>query len=53
MLESLRHAALLQPLVVLNGALDSMVKPNHLANQAFLLLRARVQLREVGDILLK
>lgn len=53
MLESLRHAALLQPLVVLNGALDSMVKPNHLANQAFLLLRARIQLREVGDILTK
>ena len=53
MLESFRQAATLQPWVVVNGGLDSQVKPNHLASQGFLLLRARTQLREVTNILLR
>lgn len=46
-------AAALQPLVVSNGALDSMWRPNHLGAQGFLLLRARFQLYEVINILTK
>ena len=53
MLDSFQLAASLQPWVVMNGALDSQAKPNHLANQGFLLLRARTQLREVSNILLR
>ncbi len=53
MLDSFRMAAILQPWVVVNGGLDSQVKPNHLAAQGFLLLRARTQLREVTNILLR
>ncbi|MCY4394694.1 MAG: DUF2333 family protein [Rhodospirillaceae bacterium] len=51
MMESLRRAAELQPLIVRNGAPDGMVQPNHLAAQGFFLLRARTQLKEVSDIL--
>ena len=50
---SFAAAAALQPWVVVNGALDSQLKPNHLAGQGFLLMRARTQLREVTNILLK
>ena len=46
-------AAILQPWVVSNGALDSMWRPNHLAAQGFLLLRARFQLYEVINVLTK
>jgi hypothetical protein len=46
-------AAALQPLVVSNGPPDSMWRPNHLAAQGFLLLRARFQLYEVINILTK
>ena len=53
MLASMRSAATLKPLVVMNGALDSQFEPNHLASQGFLLLRARTQLREVSNILLR
>jgi hypothetical protein len=53
LLRSFEAAALLQPWVVTNGALDSQVLPNHLANQGFLLLRARFQLYEVINILTK
>jgi hypothetical protein len=53
MLDSFRLAATLQPWVVVNGALESQFKPNHLASQGFLLLRARTQLREVTNILLR
>jgi hypothetical protein len=53
MLDSFRLAATLQPWVVVNGGLDSQIKPNHLASQGFLLLRARTQLREVTNILLR
>ncbi|MEZ5826605.1 MAG: DUF2333 family protein [Geminicoccaceae bacterium] len=50
---SFERAAALQPWVVINGDLDSQIKPNHLAAQGFLLLRARTQLREITNILLK
>jgi hypothetical protein len=52
-LESFREAATLQPWVVVNGAPDAQFMPSHLASQGFFLLRARTQLREVSNILLK
>ena len=52
-LESFRAAAALQPWVVVNGAPDGQLMPNHLAAQGFFLLRARTQLREISNILLK
>jgi hypothetical protein len=51
--ESFREAVTLQPWVVVNGAPDSQVMPSHLASQGFFLLRARTQLREISNILLK
>jgi hypothetical protein len=51
--DSFRAAAALQPWVVVNGAPDGQILPNHLAAQGFFLLRARTQLREVSNILLK
>jgi hypothetical protein len=53
MLESFREAAILQPWVVVNGAPDAQFTPSHLASQGFFLLRARTQLREISNILLK
>jgi len=53
MLESLRRAATLDPLIVINGSPDSILVPSHLASQGFYLLRARTQLREISNILLK
>jgi hypothetical protein len=53
LLRSFEAAATLQPWVVINGGLDSMIRPNHLANQGFRLLRARFQLYEVINILTK
>jgi hypothetical protein len=53
MLDSFRAAATLQPWVIVNGAPDSQLLPSHLAAQGFFLLRARTQLREISDILLK
>lgn len=53
MLDSLRRAAELQPLVVVNGDLESQIMPSHLASQGFYLLRGRTQLREITNILLK
>ncbi len=53
MLGSMRHAAMLQPKVVVNGAPDAQLMPSHLAAQGFYLLRARTQLREITNILLK
>ncbi|HSA80350.1 MAG TPA: DUF2333 family protein, partial [Geminicoccaceae bacterium] len=53
MLDSFRAAATLQPWVVVNGEPDSQVLPSHLAAQGFFLLRARTQLKEVTNILLK
>ncbi|MGH6962265.1 MAG: DUF2333 family protein [Dongiaceae bacterium] len=53
MLGNLLVAALLQPWVVVNGAPDSQLLPSHLAAQGFFLLRARSQIFEIGDVLLK
>src|SRR5690606_12891676 len=53
MMESFHRAATLDPWVVTNGALDAQFQPNHLAAQGFYLLRARTQLREIANILLK
>lgn len=53
MLDSLRLAVSLSPLVVVNGAPDAQILPNHLAAQGFYLLRARTKLREITNILLK
>jgi len=53
MLDSLRQAAALDPLVVSNGAPDGIFPNNHLTAQGFYLLRARTQLREITNILLK
>src|ERR671919_136445 len=52
-LESFRAAATLQPWVIVNGAPDGQLMPSHLAAQGFFLLRARTQLREISNILLK
>lgn len=53
MLESFRQAAMLQPLVVVNGTPDGLAQPSHLAAQGFYLLRARTQLFEVANVLAK
>ncbi len=53
MLDSLRVAAAMDPLIVANGANDGFLIPSHLAAQGFYLLRARTQLKEVENILLK
>jgi hypothetical protein len=53
MLETFETAAGMQPWIVLNGAPSSQFVPSHLAAQCFYLLRARTQLREVTNILLK
>ena len=53
MVESFRTAALLQPLVVMNGRPDAQLVPSHLTAQGFYLMRARTQLYEVINILLK
>ncbi len=53
MLGSMRAVAELDPWVVINGSPDGLVLPSHLAAQGFYLLRARTQLREITNILLK
>ena len=50
---SMGQAAGLQPGVVINAAPDAQFLPSHLAAQGFFLLRARTQLREITNILLK
>lgn len=52
-LTSLEEAGTLQPWVVVNGSPDSLFRPSHLAAQGFYLLRARTQLKEISNILLK
>lgn len=52
-LASFRDAATLEPLAVTNGAPGGQMLPNHLAAQGVYLLRARAQLKEIGNILLK
>ncbi len=53
MLASLKSAAEMDPLVVLNGAPDATILPSHLASQGFYLLRARTQIKEIINVLLK
>lgn len=53
MLASLHEASLLNPLIVMNGATDGVFVANHLATQGFYLLRARTQVREVAEILVR
>jgi len=53
MLLSLKTAAEAQPLIVINADPDSTIRPSHLTAQGFYLLRARTQLKEVANILLK
>jgi len=53
MLDSFRLLAALDPLFVSNNELDDQFMPNHLAAQGFYLMRARTQLREITNILLK
>lgn len=53
MMQTMRAAAELQPLIVRNGAPDGLLQPNHLMTQGFYLLRARTQLKEISDILLR
>ena len=53
LLDSMRQVVELDPWVVVNGAPDGQFLPNHLAAQGFYLLRARTQLREITNILLK
>lgn len=53
MTASMQEAAKLQPMIVVSGAPDSQVLPSHLTGQGFYLLRARTQLREITNVLLK
>ncbi len=53
MLESLRQAATLDPLIVTVGSASGMATPNHLTAQGFYLLRGRTQMKEITNILLK
>jgi hypothetical protein len=53
MVDSMLEGASLQPLIVINGQPNALVAPNHLTTQGFYLLRARTQLEEMNDILLK
>ncbi len=53
MLDSMRRAAELDPLVITNGDPDGQLLPSHLAAQGFYLLRGRTQLKEIANILLK
>jgi hypothetical protein len=53
MLASLDQAAAMDPVVVMNGAPDGIVAPSHLAAQGFYILRARAQMREITNVLLK
>ena len=53
LLASMASAAQLNAWVITNGDPGSLIVPNHLAEQGFYLLRARTQLREITNILLK
>ena len=52
-LDSIRQAAELSPVIVVNGSPDGALLPSHLASLGFYLLRARTQLREIVNILQK
>lgn len=49
MIDALKAAAALDPLIVLNGAPDGTLLPSHLTAQGFYLLRARAILSEIAD----
>ncbi len=53
MLGSFRSVVELDPYVISNAKNDGQLFPNHLAVQGFYILRARTQLREISNILLK
>jgi hypothetical protein len=53
MLESLRQGMKLRNVLVFNAAPDNQIVPSHLAAQGFFLMRARTQIREITNILLK
>lgn len=53
MLDSMQRAATLEPIVVINAKPDAWLRPSHLASEGFYILRARTQLREITNILLK
>ena len=53
MVDSLKQASRLDPIIVTNGQPDGVIAPSHLAALGFYLLRARTQLREIIDILEK
>lgn len=53
MLASFAQVVALDPWVIANSEPDGQLFPNHLAAQGFYLLRARTQLRELTNILLK
>ena len=53
MLASFAAAADLKPLIVHNAKPDAVILPNHLASMGFYMLRARTQIRELSNILLK
>ena len=52
-LASFAAAADLKPMIVHNAKPDAVVLPNHLASMGFYMLRARTQIRELSNILLK
>lgn len=53
LLASLKAVIELDPLIVTNGSRDGIYPANHLLAQGFYLMRARTQLRELTNILLK
>ncbi|PHQ70652.1 MAG: hypothetical protein COB93_04955 [Sneathiella sp.] len=53
MLGSLTSVIELDPFIIVNATPDSQFMPNHLAAQGFYVLRARAQLQEISNILLK
>lgn len=53
MLDSMRIGSQLSLFFVFNAAPDNQLFPNHLDGQGFYLLRARTQLKEISNILLK
>ena len=53
MLASFRASIELEPWVIVNNTPDAQFLPSHLGAQGFYLLRARTQLREITNILLK
>jgi hypothetical protein len=52
-LESLKAGMTMNNFFVLNAAPDSAIIPSHLASQGFFLMRARTQMYEITNILLK